>query len=457
MKTLFKLVIIAISSVLAFLAVSCDNQEDLVPTPNEGNNMVEETVVNQQENNSVSSTSPVQLPETRLSLSGDQMKNISPGNDFTFRYFKKVYDNPTFKSPTTTVTYDVDNIILSPLSIQFVCGMLGNYIEDSEALCKMLGIEGKSIDGVNDYYKSLINDLVKEGSGTKLSLANALMTDVNSLRFPSEFIKAINDFYQADYLDFEAKSLDEQPIGERPEDLWVQEKTEGLIDAAPFPIMKEDYSLFNTICFKGEWKNKFEASDTKQMPFYVNQNVTGNVPFMFKTFVYPYYQNQFFRSVSIPMGDGSYYYTVLLPNDNISVETVLEELSSKTWDQLRSSLENKYIQVGIPKFTANFQHHELFGLLDEDFRLDFISQIEKKQEKDFDNTAIFNRLSQRAIFKVDEDGAAAAAVSQLGRYTSTGKDNPIPTFVANKPFVYLISEAGSGLVLFMGTYSGKNT
>ena len=90
MKTLFRVEIIAISFALAFLAISCGKQEDIVPTPNEGNNKVEETVVNQQEDNSVSSTSPVQLPETRLSLSGNQMKNISPGNDFTFRFFKKV-------------------------------------------------------------------------------------------------------------------------------------------------------------------------------------------------------------------------------------------------------------------------------------------------------------------------------------------------------------------------------
>ena len=447
MKTIIKLETLVAAVAFAFLVFSCEKQEDVIVAPQEEIQVAEEQPV-VENTDPYSTTTPTQLPETRLSLNWDQMKNISPGNDFTFRFFERVYKDERN-------LYDVQNMIMSPLSVQFVCGMVGNYIEDSRALCKMLGIEGDKIEGVNYYYKTLIEDLVKEDNNTKLTLANALMTDVRSVRFPSDFISAIKDYYQAEYLDFEAKTLTEQPRGERPEDLWVKEKTDGMINLAPFPLFNKEYSLFNTICFKGEWKYKFDVSCTTPLPFYVQDKNIGKVPMMNKNFVYPYYKNLYFRSVSIPIGDGSYFYTILLPNEGESIKTVLEELSSKSWDKLRNSLENKYIHLGVPKYTANFEHQELFSLLDKEFQDDFLDQIDNKAFKDPENTARFNKLSQRALFQINEDGATAAAVSQMILYTAPGDDNRIENFVADHPFVYTISEAGSGLVLFMGTYSGK--
>ena len=123
---------------------------------------------------------------------------------------------------------------------------------------------------------------------------------------------------------------------------------------------------------------------------------------------------------------------------------------------MRASLVSKELHLGIPKFNAEFTHNNLFGLLDEKFVKDYFSQVDKNLSEDFDNTIWFNMLAQKSLFRMDEDGATAAAVTQFGYYTSPGGDpDPIEVFNADHPFVYAISEAGSGLVLFMGTYSGK--
>lgn len=444
MKSIIKLDILASLFAMALACISCDKQAENLINPQDDDQVVEENVVSKPE---VSST-PTELPETRLSLSPEQMKNISPGNDFTFRFFEKAYSNPK--------SQDVGNMILSPISVQFVCGMLGNLIEDRTELCRMLGFEGNDIYDINNYFKTLIGDLVKENDASTLCLANALMKDTRAAAFPVDFIDVLKSYYSADYLEFEALSLDDLPVGKRPEDLWVKEKTLGMIDSAPQPILKEDYSLFNTICFKGDWVTKFDPSNTATHPFAnYEEKTVNNVPMMNHTSVYPYYKNDDFRSVSLPMGDGSYYLTVILPQQYKSLKEIINKLDSNTWNTLRASLEDKKVKLGIPKFSTEYYNPYLFGLLDENFIKDYFTQVDKKLEEDFENTHWFNALIQKAVFRMDEDGASAAAVTQAHRLTSSGNAETIEEFIADHPFVYIISDAGSGLVLFMGTYSGK--
>jgi serpin B len=438
------------------LSFSCEKKEENLTVPVENNKEEAVEVVVTEAEPMVEEPAPVQLPETRLSLNEEQTKNITPGNDFSFRFFEKVYDHSVFETPGTKVSYDVDNMFMSPLSVQFVCGMLGNLMEDQTSLSRMLGFEGEGIGEVNEYFKTLIGDLVKERFGSSINLANAIMRDIKAPSFPEEFIECLKNYYYSDYLEFEAKSLDELPVRERPEDLWVKDKTSGLMDSAPLPVVPEGYSLLNVLCFKADWVEKFDPSNTTMSPFSNAKEVVGVVPMMRKTNKYPYFKNDDFRAVSIPMGEDAYYLTVILPSQDKPVREIVKSLDSETWNMMRASLVNKELHLGIPKFTAEFTHNNLFGLLNEEFVKDYFSQLDKNLSEDFDNTILFNMLAQKSLFRMDEDGATAATVTQFGYYTSPGGDpDPIEVFNADHPFVYAISEAGSGLVLFLGTYSGK--
>ena len=456
MKTINKIASMLTLTGAMLLSFSCEKKEENLTVPVENNKEEAVEVVVTEAEPMVEEPAPVQLPETRLSLNEEQTKNITPGNDFSFRFFEKVYDHSVFETPGTKVSYDVDNMFMSPLSVQFVCGMLGNLMEDQTSLSKMLGFEGEGIGEVNEYFKTLIGDLVKERSGSSINLANAIMRDIKAPSFPEEFIECLKKYYYSDYLEFEAKSLDELPVRERPEDLWVKEKTSGLMDSAPLPVVPEGYSLLNVLCFKADWVEKFDPSNTAMGPFSNAKEVVGVVPMMRKTNKYPYFKNDDFRAVSIPMGEDAYYLTVILPSQDKPVREIVKSLDSETWNKMRASLVNKELHLGIPKFTAEFTHNNLFGLLNEEFVKDYLSQLDKNLSEDFDNTILFNMLAQKSLFRMDEDGATAAAVTQFGYYTSPGGDpDPIEVFNADHPFVYAISEAGSGLVLFLGTYSGK--
>ena len=67
-------------------------------------------------------------------------------------------------------------------------------------------------------------------------------------------------------------------------------------------------------------------------------------------------------------------------------------------------------------------------------------------------------MRQKAKIKVNEEGSEAAAVTVAGvsfKSASGPIEYPKATFHANRPFVYVIQEASSGVILFVGKFTGK--
>ena len=66
-------------------------------------------------------------------------------------------------------------------------------------------------------------------------------------------------------------------------------------------------------------------------------------------------------------------------------------------------------------------------------------------------------MRQKAKIKVNEEGSEAAAVTVAGIKLTSNEPVQYPkaVFHANRPFVYVISEASSGVILFVGKFTGK--
>lgn len=365
----------------------------------------------------------VSLPKTRLSLDETQMKNIGPSNDFSFKYFRNNLK-------------DGENLFLSPLGIQTVIAMSANYGKASEDLCEFLGFGKGHITEINDYYKNLIGNLQGDNFKKELTLANSIMADSGAKKYPSDFLGILRDYYYADYLEIEAKSLLEQPVGDRPEDLWCKDKTGGLIGVAPFPITKNESSFLNAFCFYGQWKDKFDKEMTREDLFFATPETTVTVPMMNKTAKFKYHKNEDFKAVSLPFGDGTFELSVFLPNSEFNLRGMLANLNNDTWDKMRTGMVNTELALTIPCFTATCEHQVILA--------------------DDSLPEGIGILGQKTVFKMDEDGASAAAVTQNRTPTAPEQSgNKTQVFKANTPFLYTISETGSGLVLFIGVFSGK--
>ncbi|MBR1927030.1 MAG: hypothetical protein IJ840_04680 [Bacteroidales bacterium] len=367
----------------------------------------------------------VPLPPTRLALSEAELEMISPSNDFTFDFFREYHKGDT-------------DMLLSPLGFQLTWAMVGNIVEDEKALCELLGFEGESINGVNTYFKHLIEALSGEKCSKEFKLANALMADVLAPKYPRSFLDVLKSDYFLDYQEIEAKPLSEQPRGSRPEDVWCKDKTDGMISEAPFAILETQASLFSALCFNGKWQDKFDKELTRPSDFHVGEGEASSLPFMHKKSKVGYYQDDNLSAISLPFGDGTYNLTILLPKTRFNVGGVLEKMDSEAWDTMREGFVYKNVAMAIPIFSTTYSQKVFF-----DFKFK-------------DDINPFIAIGQNAVFKMDEDGASAAATTQAITPTAAGPSGEeVVEFVADSPFLYTISEAGSGLVLFIGQFSGK--
>jgi len=68
-------------------------------------------------------------------------------------------------------------------------------------------------------------------------------------------------------------------------------------------------------------------------------------------------------------------------------------------------------------------------------------------------------MKQKAAIEVDEEGTKASAVTITGLVDSAASwdiEKPMNVdFHANRPFVYVIQEASTGVIFFLGTYRGE--
>jgi serpin B len=65
--------------------------------------------------------------------------------------------------------------------------------------------------------------------------------------------------------------------------------------------------------------------------------------------------------------------------------------------------------------------------------------------------AFIGKMNQCARIKVNEQGAEAAAVTTVPIICTSFLGT---AFVANRPFLYVISEQSTGTILFIGQYTG---
>ena len=124
-----------------------------------------------------------------------------------------------------------------------------------------------------------------------------------------------------------------------------------------------------------------------------------------------YYKNDYFAAVSLPFGDGTYNLSILLPNVPFDLPRLLDNLDSESWDTMRKGFVNQKVKLSIPIFSTEYSKQML------------LSGLGMKGLNSDDGTL---RIGQSTLFMMDEDGAAAAAVTQTGLRSIIHRQQPLP-------------------------------
>jgi serpin B len=210
--------------------------------------------------------------------------------------------------------------------------------------------------------------------------------------------------------------------------------------------------LVNAIYFKGDWASRFKKDRTRTGTFRLGGDSNVRAPLMRQTGRFRYTDTETVQVLEMPYVGKDLSMVVLLPRKPGGLAALEKGLTPGILDDWLGKLANHLVDVTLPRFKVTSQFSlkrtlTSLGMADAftERSADF-SGIE--EEKDLYLSAVVHK----AFVEVNEKGTeAAAATGAGGRGRVSGRRRPPRVvFKADRPFVFLIHDARSGSVLFLG-------
>ncbi len=302
-----------------------------------------------------------------------------------------------------------------------------------------------------DPYTSLDPD--GESTAFRLNVSNAVWGQ-DGYDFHGDWLDVLKDNYggglrQVDFASEteESRSTINDWVAEQTEDKIKDLMPEGSID----PLTR--LVLTNAIYFNGGWALPFFEEATEDQPFYLLDSEEVEVPMMTGRSSqgdYRYASGSGFQAVGIPYATFGMSMIALLPDKGM-LEDLEISLTAGNLDQIE--WERKDVTLKMPRFEFSSEF-SLKGTLAGMGMADAFSKGIADFSGMTDEEALYVFAAvHKAFVSVDEEGTEAAAATGL---SATPEDFSTPpplepiTVTLDRPFIFLIREQETGVILFLG-------
>ena len=361
-------------------------------------------------------------------------KRVQQDNAFAFDLFREVIAANNAEK----------NIFVSPLSVSIALGMtwngaVGDTKTEMETALKMSGMTQNEI---NEYYQIMLSALPEVDPSSVLNIANSIWYKAGYPVKPA-FLQVNQNYFDATVRELNfAKPEALKTIND-----WCAEKTNQLIKE-PLDNIPGDAVMYliNAIYFKGIWAKMFDAKHTSVKNFNAEGGKTVQVDMMQQQDTFAYRSDAVAQYLDMPYGNKAFSMTVILPHEGKTTDDVLSTIDTEQWNATLAGMASREVQVYLPKFKTKGKY-ELKEPLK---KMGMVKAF--SDEADFTDIADARLQISRVIHStycdVNEKGTEAAAVTIVEiRDVSMPV---IPVFNANRPFVFVIREQSTGVILFIG-------
>lgn len=295
--------------------------------------------------------------------------------------------------------------------------------------------------------------LARASGGSEFGQANAFWYQ-KDYEFLPEYTEALRSDYAASAVAADFKKNPEE--WRQAANAWTEKQTKGKIKdlfAAGSFSPETRLALVNAVYFKGKWKAQFEKKATREQDFTLLTGKKIKAPLMESPgeIGVRYYEDGSLQAAALPYAGGDLEMLVLLPKPGKNFLETEKGLTAEKLSKVRSGLAEKEVKVFLPRFRladdwdlapalSALGMPQPFAYPGADFR-------GMNGRKDL----FVQKAVQKAFAEVNEEGTEAAAATGIammpGRAMSPGQ--PVE-FRADRPFVFLIQDSRTGLILFMG-------
>lgn len=346
------------------------------------------------------------------------------------------------------------NIFYSPYSIASALSMLdvGAGGATKKELENTLGIT--DLDEWNDEMKAYLS---KDWSqNTFVNTANSIWMNKGTTwaaNINSDFLTPAKDYYSGEVYEADFDGQADKVV--QNVNNWVSDNTNKMI-----PEILKDIPggtvmmLINAVYFEGKWDTPFTEDQTFQSSFYGTdkESVVDMMHLYGEHFAYM--DNGEIKGIVLPYDGDNVVMKVFLPtSDDGDINELFDKLSNEEKQKLISSLDDasnvEIDTLQLPKFT---DEQRINGL--DDILKNMGIQSAYSESADFSKIAdgiAVSSVNHRAKVIVDENGTKAAAETDIMiKETAMMPSEETYNFIVDKPFVYVIEDQSTGMILFMG-------
>lgn len=355
--------------------------------------------------------------------------------EFAFRLFEKL--NPGER-----------NLAVCPYGARVVLGMLweGSTGETRKEMAEAL-LLNENPNGSGNCYERLGRplgyQLKTERRGLEMLTANSLWCD-DGFTPKEEYAKTLQEHYGAEIqtVSFRAHDAAQRVNG------WAQEKTHGKIPAVVRSLYEFSPLLaLNAVYFKGSWIKPFEAEQTKEEEFTLQNGKKELVPMMRLSGRFCYEERDGAQIVSLPY-IGGISMCVVLPPREASFPKLCGEVSSTIGTSWTAVSEERPGHVRLPRFCIE-THANLTAPLKALGMLQAFDPARAALEGISKCKPLYLAgVLQNDFVEVNEKGTEAAAVTRV--HLKLGSPAPRFEMIVDRPFLFAICDDYAQTVVFLG-------
>lgn len=239
---------------------------------------------------------------------------------------------------------------------------------------------------------------------------------------------------------------------------WVKQNTFGKITDILSPQSLDKSTrmvLISALYLKAKWQNQFDSHLTTQQPFFLKDGNLKTVLSMTQAADFPYFSTSEASILDMPYTisrkDGpEFSMLIVLPHQKEGLFELEKRLTAEKMEDWISKLERTRVIVTIPKFKTlqSSNLNELFTKMG--MQLPFTDQADFSGISNVKGLKIGDVL-HKVYLSIDETGSEAAAATAIRMNVTAVREQKSPiVFQADHPFLYIIYEKTTGMILFMG-------
>ena len=389
-------------------------------------------------------------PKPNPEITEDTTRHITPVIPVELKKAEKVTrDNAfTFDLLRAVRKHSKDaNVFISPLSVSMALNMTLNGAVGATAdeMRTALREAGYSTADINAYSRELREALPRADPKTTIGIANSIWYRQGAT-IKAPFIEANRTFYDA-----EVEALDfTSPTAVSTINGWCARKTNNRIKKILEEIPSNAFMyLINAVYFKGTWKTRFEKKRTFSTTFRRADGSTQKVQMMSLKDTFRCASSDVCDYLEMDYGNHAFSMVIMLPKDGKTTRDVIAAMDGKKWAETMESLILTMCYVYLPRFKAECEYKMHKQILPEmGMKLPFNPELADLSGMADVAGLCITSVIHKTFVQVDEEGTEAAAVTSVG-VVATG-ESPLYLYRVDKPFLFVIREKSTGVILFIG-------